>query len=53
MFTVCTLSFAVGSWGSTLALAYSQTYPAAVKSIVLRGVFLFLQEDMVSAKSLL
>ena len=36
-----------GSWGSTLALAYSQTHPAAVKSIVLRGVFLFLQEDMV------
>jgi proline iminopeptidase len=35
-----------GSWGSTLALAYSQAYPAMVKSLVLRGIFLFLQEDM-------
>lgn len=35
-----------GSWGSTLALAYSQTYPAMVKSLVLRGIFLFLKEDM-------
>ena len=30
-----------GSWGSTLALAYAQAEPAAVKNIVLRGVFLF------------
>ncbi|KAF2853374.1 proline iminopeptidase [Plenodomus tracheiphilus IPT5] len=28
-----------GSWGSTLALAYAQTHPSAVGSLVLRGVF--------------
>jgi len=30
-----------GSWGSTLALAYAETYPEYVKSLLLRGVFLF------------
>mmetsp|Transcript_1595 Transcript_1595/g.2545 ORF Transcript_1595/g.2545 Transcript_1595/m.2545 type:complete len:333 (-) Transcript_1595:111-1109(-) len=35
-----------GSFGSSLSLAYSQTYPSMVKSLVLRGIFLFLQEDM-------
>ena len=30
-----------GSWGSTLALAYAQAHPASLKSLVLRGVFLF------------
>ena len=29
-----------GSWGSTLALAYAQTYPDRVQGCVLRGVFL-------------
>lgn len=29
-----------GSWGSTLALAYSQTYPQRVTQLVLRGIFL-------------
>jgi len=29
-----------GSWGSTLALAYAQTHPAAVSALVLRGIFL-------------
>jgi proline iminopeptidase len=29
-----------GSWGSTLALAYSQTHPASVSHLVLRGIFL-------------
>jgi len=28
-----------GSWGSTLSLAYSQTYPRNVKALVLRGIF--------------
>ena len=28
-----------GSWGSTLALAYAQTYPACVSELVLRGIF--------------
>lgn len=29
-----------GSWGSTLALAYSQTDPERVQALVLRGIFL-------------
>jgi proline iminopeptidase len=29
-----------GSWGSTLALAYAETHPARVRSLVLRGIFL-------------
>ena len=28
-----------GSWGSTLALAYAQTYPESCKALVLRGIF--------------
>lgn len=28
-----------GSWGSTLALAYAQTYPSSVGALVLRGIF--------------
>ncbi len=29
-----------GSWGSTLALAYSETYPARCLGLILRGIFL-------------
>ncbi len=29
-----------GSWGSTLALAYAETYPERVRGLVLRGIFL-------------
>ena len=29
-----------GSWGSTLALAYAQSHPAAVRGLILRGLFL-------------
>ncbi len=29
-----------GSWGSTLALAYAQTYPTACLGLILRGIFL-------------
>ena len=29
-----------GSWGSTLALAYAETHPDRVSSLVLRGIFL-------------
>jgi proline iminopeptidase len=29
-----------GSWGSTLALAYAETFPARVRALVLRGIFL-------------
>lgn len=34
-----------GSWGSTLALAYAQYYPAAALSLCLRGVFLMRQSE--------
>ena len=29
-----------GSWGSTLALAYSQTHPNSCKGLILRGIFM-------------
>jgi len=29
-----------GSWGSTLSLAYAETHPGRVESLVLRGIFL-------------
>jgi proline iminopeptidase len=29
-----------GSWGSTLALAYTQTHPERVRGLILRGIFL-------------
>ena len=34
-----------GSWGSTLALAYAQTHPSAVGSLVLRGIFCGRKEE--------
>ncbi len=35
-----------GSWGSTLALLYSQAYPETVHSLVLRGIFLCRSSDI-------
>ncbi|HEY9696637.1 MAG TPA: prolyl aminopeptidase [Trichocoleus sp.] len=35
-----------GSWGSTLALAYSQTYPEACKGLILRGIFLLRNKEL-------
>ena len=35
-----------GSWGSTLALAYGQTYPEHVSAMILRGVFTATQEEI-------
>lgn len=35
-----------GSWGSTLALAYSQTHPDRVTEIVLRGIFTLRREEL-------
>jgi proline iminopeptidase len=35
-----------GSWGSTLSLAYAETYPENVSAMVLRGVFLGGDEDI-------
>jgi proline iminopeptidase len=35
-----------GSWGSTLALAYSQAFPARCLGLVLRGIFLCRQSEI-------
>jgi proline iminopeptidase len=35
-----------GSWGSTLALAYSETHPRAVSELVLRGIFLLRRKEL-------
>ena len=35
-----------GSWGSTLSLAYAQTHPDRVTELVLRGIFLFHQNEL-------
>ncbi len=35
-----------GSWGATLALAYSETYPENVAGMLLRGVFCCTQEEL-------
>lgn len=35
-----------GSWGSTLALAYSQKYPERVSELVLRGIFLLRRSEL-------
>lgn len=35
-----------GSWGSTLALAYAQTYPERVSQLILRGVFTLRRSEL-------
>ena len=35
-----------GSWGSTLALVYAQTYPQHVIGMILRGIFLCRDKDL-------
>ena len=35
-----------GSWGSTLALAYAQTFPDKVTELVLRGIFMLRREEL-------
>ena len=35
-----------GSWGSTLALTYAETYPERVLGLILRGIFLGAAEDL-------
>jgi len=35
-----------GSWGSTLSLAYSQTYSASVSEMVLRGIFMLRKKEL-------
>lgn len=34
-----------GSWGSTLSLAYAETYPQHVTAMILRGIFLVRQQE--------
>ena len=35
-----------GSWGSTLSLAYAETHPQRVQSLVLRGIFLLRRKEL-------
>ena len=35
-----------GSWGSTLGLAYAQTYPKVVIELILRGIFLGCKKEI-------
>ena len=35
-----------GSWGTTISLAYSQTYPNSVRSLILRGIFLLRSQEV-------
>ncbi len=35
-----------GSWGSTLSLAYAQTYPESVSELVLRGIFMLREKEL-------
>lgn len=35
-----------GSWGSTLALAYAETYPERASALILRGIFTFRQAEL-------
>lgn len=35
-----------GSWGSTLALAYAEKHSAAVKALVLRGIFTLRRDEL-------
>lgn len=35
-----------GSWGSTLALAYSETHPEPVTELILRGIFLLRRQEI-------
>ena len=35
-----------GSWGSTLALSYSQTHPDKVSALFLRGIFMLRQKEL-------
>lgn len=35
-----------GSWGSTLALAYSQTHPEYCQALILRGIFMLRRKEL-------
>lgn len=36
-----------GSWGATLSLVYAQTYPERVMALIMRGVFLCREQDLI------
>ena len=36
-----------GSWGSTLSLAYSETHPDRVLGLILRGIFMLRQSELI------
>ena len=36
-----------GSWGSTLSLAYAQKFPDRVSGLILRGIFMLRQKELV------
>ncbi len=35
-----------GSWGSTLAMAYAQTYPSEITALILRGIFMLRDKEI-------
>ena len=35
-----------GSWGSTLSIAYAQSYPGVVSELILRGIFLLRKKEI-------
>lgn len=35
-----------GSWGSTLALAYAESYPERVRELIVRGIFLLREKEI-------
>ena len=35
-----------GSWGTTLSIAYGQLYPQSMRSMILRGIFLFRPQEV-------
>ena len=35
-----------GSWGSTLSLAYAQTFPDSVSELILRGIFMLRKKEL-------
>lgn len=41
-----------GSWGSTLGLDYAQRYPASCLGLIIRGIFLSIEEEMGAVYSL-
>lgn len=45
-FGISQWAIAGGSWGSTLALAYAEVYPARVSGMVLRAIFLGTSEEV-------